>query len=140
MKNTIPLLKNKGIRPTTHRLAVGQFVLNTKTHPSAENVMKAVRRRYPAVSRATIYNVLDLFVKKGLLQRKLLREGMVVFDPLVEPHHHFIDEGTGAVFDVPLGACKMKPTAFLKKFDIRDYHIVIRGKLKNAKSLPLSKS
>lgn len=131
MKDTIFLLKTNGIRPTTHRLAVGQFILNTTTHPSAEDVLKTVKRRYPTISRATIYNVLDLFVRKGLLQRRLLREGRVVFDPLVKPHHHFIDESTGAIFDVPLEACKIKPTASLRRFDITDYHIVLRGKLKN---------
>lgn len=132
MKDTISFLKSKGIRPTTHRIAVGQYVLNTTTHPSAENVMKTVKRRYPTISRATIYNVLDLFVRKGLLQRKLLREGMVVFDPLVKPHHHFIDESTGAIFDVPLEACQIKSTASLRRFAISDYHIVMRGKLKKS--------
>lgn len=130
MRTAISLMKDKDIRPTTHRLAVAEFVLNTSSHPSADDVFKNVRKRSPLISRATVYNVLELFVKKGLLRRRLLREGMVIFDALVEPHHHFIDERTGAIIDVPHDACKIQPAASLRRFDIRDYHIVMRGKLK----------
>lgn len=130
MKDTLSFLKAKGIRPTLHRVAVGHYVLHTATHPSAEDVLKFVKRRYPAISRATIYNALDLFVRKGLLRRRNLKVGVVVFDPLMEPHHHFIDDGTGAIIDVPFNDCKIQPAASLKGFDIQEYHVIMRGKLK----------
>jgi Fe2+ or Zn2+ uptake regulation protein len=134
VKDIFSFLKAKGIRPTSHRLAVGEYIFNTATHPSAEDVLKTVKRRHPAISRATVYNVLDLFVRKGLLRRRLLREGMVVFDPMVEPHHHFIDEKTGAIFDVPLDACRIAPASFLDKFEIHEYHVVMRGSRKKSQA------
>lgn len=130
MKKTIALLRNKGIRPTNQRVAVGQFVLNATSHPRAEDVVRMIKKKFPFVSRASVYNTLDLFVRKGLLQKRLLKEDLFVYDPLVEPHHHFIDETTGSIIDVPLNACKIKPTASLRRYDIREYHIVMRGKKK----------
>jgi SAM-dependent methyltransferase len=49
------------------------------------------------VSRATVYNTLNLLVEKGLLKQLTLAEGRVVFDPNMERHHHFIDEVTGTI-------------------------------------------
>jgi Fe2+ or Zn2+ uptake regulation protein len=37
---------------------------------------------------------LNLFVEKGLLQRLTIAGDSVVFDPITETHHHFIDEET----------------------------------------------
>jgi hypothetical protein len=54
-----------------------------------------------------VYNTLNLFAEKGLLKPQPLREGVVVFDPHVKPHHHFIDEDTGKVIDVPWEALKV---------------------------------
>jgi Fe2+ or Zn2+ uptake regulation protein len=126
--NVIALLKSKNIRPTTHRVSVARFVLNATSHPAADEVLVAVRRACPTISRATVYNALELLVKGGLLRRRLLKPGAEVFDPLMAPHHHFIDEKTGAIFDLPLGACTIHPTAALRDYDIKEYHVVLRGR------------
>ena len=132
MEDIISLLEKKNIRPTAQRIAVAQFVLKSTAHPSADQIWEGVKRRSPAISRATCYNVLDLFVRKGLLKRQLLRPGMVVFDPLTEPHHHFIDSKTGKIYDIPLKAIKIKKTTALRDFDLKDYHIVMRGRKKSS--------
>ena len=49
-------------------LAVAAYVLHTTEHPSAEKVWASVRKNFPMVSRATVYNTLNLFVEKGLLR------------------------------------------------------------------------
>ena len=75
------LLMDHGINPSAQRVAVAQYVLHTDEHPSADEVWTRVRKRFPHVSRATIYNTLNLFVEKGLLRQFVLTEGRVVFDP-----------------------------------------------------------
>jgi len=59
-------------------------VLCTDEHPSADEVWNRVRRRFPHVSRATVYNTLNLFVEKGLFRQYILTEGRMVFDSEVE--------------------------------------------------------
>lgn len=128
--NLHDLLRDKGIQPSAQRLAVADYVLDTDQHPSADQVWAVVKESFPMISRATVYNTLNLFVEKGLLRQHVLAEGRVVFDPKVEPHHHFIDESTGAIHDVAWEAVEVRKVADLRGLDVREYQVVMRGKRK----------
>jgi Fur family iron response transcriptional regulator len=111
-------------------VAVASYVLHTHEHPSAELVFKRVRAQFPWISRATVYNTLNLFVEKGLLQRLTLAEDSIVFDPVTEMHHHFIDDESGVIHDVPWERVQVCNLDSLQGYDIRRYEVVLRGKLK----------
>src|SRR2546421_686024 len=104
MKDVVPVLKKAGVQPSAQRVAVAKYVLETHDHPSADEVWERVKKSFPMISRATVYNTLNHFVSKGLLARHVIAEGKVVFDCVVEPHHHFIDDDTGRIHDVPWDA------------------------------------
>jgi len=125
--DAIEALRRRGIQPSAQRVAVANFVLETSAHPSAEQVWARARRSLPVLSRATVYNTLNLFVKKGLLRQHVLAEGRVVFDPRTDRHHHFIDEATGAIHDVPWNALEVRNLRSLAGFEVRDYQVVMRG-------------
>ncbi|MBW2508388.1 MAG: transcriptional repressor [Deltaproteobacteria bacterium] len=120
-------LEEHGIRPTAQRLAIARFVLHTEAHPSADEVWDEVRVSFPMVSRATVYNTLNLFVGHGLLRPLVVTEGRVVFDPNVERHHHFIDEETGEIVDLPWNSLVVGRIDALQGFDVHDYQVVVRG-------------
>ena len=60
------ILREHEINPSAQRIAVARYVLHTDKHPSADEVWTKVKKRYPHISRATVYNTLNLFVEKGL--------------------------------------------------------------------------
>ena len=122
------VLDGKGIRRSAHRIAVAEKVLACDEHPSADEVWAMVKKSFPAISRATVYNSLNLFVKKGLLRELILAEGRIVFDPLIAPHHHFIDESTGRIYDVPWDAIDVAKVDKLRGFDVTEYQVVLRGR------------
>lgn len=124
----IELLRRHGIQPSAQRVAIAGFVLSSPEHPSADQVLARVQASLPMVSRATVYNTLNLFVEKGLLRQLDLAEGKVVFDPKVEPHHHFIDEASGAIHDIPWEALQVRDLERLQGFDVREYQVVLRGR------------
>src|SRR5689334_4826846 len=127
-------LRSRGVRPSAHRLAVAEYVLTTAEHPSADQVLERVRRRFPLLSRATVYNTLNLFVEKGLLRELVLSEGRVVFDPKLDRHHHFIDDETGQIEDVPWSALEVGDPAAIEGYDVREYMVVMRGKKRSRAS------
>lgn len=131
-KDTTTALRDNGIQPSAQRVAVGEYVLYTHEHPSADLVWKRVRERFPWISRATVYNTLNLFVEKGLLQRLNLSEDSVVFDPVTETHHHFIDEKSGAIHDVPWDRVQVCNIESLRDFDVHEYQVVMRGSVRNS--------
>jgi Fur family iron response transcriptional regulator len=124
----VQLLKDRGIQPSAQRVAVAEYALTTEEHPSADQVWARVKRSFPMISRATVYNTLNLFVAKGLLQPLVLSEGKVVFDPKTDRHHHFIDEDTGNIHDVPWSVLEVKNVQGLRGYDVREYQVVLRGR------------
>lgn len=129
MKRDLPtLLREHGIQPSAQRLAVAEYVLATDEHPSAEGVLHRAQARLPMISRATVYNTLNLFCAKGLLRQLVLAEGNIVFDCNVEQHHHFIDVDTGQIHDVPWEALRVSRVERLRGYDVREYMVVMRGR------------
>ena len=124
---TLSRLQEHGIQPSAQRLAVAEFVLQTSTHPSADEVWIAVQKSFPMISRATVYNTLNLFVEKTLLQELHISEGKVVFDPNTGRHHHFIDDTTGTIHDIPWDEVQVCNIENLKGFNVRDFQVLIRG-------------
>jgi len=122
------ILRQHHIQPSAQRLAVASYVLDTEDHPSADQVFVRVRRGHPGISRATVYNTLNRFVREGLLRTLVLSGGRVVFDPNVEPHHHFIDDATGRIHDVPWDALRVSRVDALPGVDVREYQVVLRGR------------
>ena len=121
-------LRDHGIQPSVQRVAVARYVLSTSDHPSADEVWQEVRRGLPVISRATVYNTLNLLVERGLLRAHVLAPRRVVFDPNLDRHHHFIDERTGQIHDVPWSAVQVGALADLPGFDVREYQVVMRGR------------
>jgi Fur family transcriptional regulator, iron response regulator len=128
------LLRARGVQPSSQRVAIAEYVLFTDEHPGADDVWERVKKALPVVSRATVYNTLNLFVEKGLLKQLVLAEGRVVFDPKVDKHYHFIDEVTGAIHDVPWDAVKVASSPQLPGFEITEYQVVLRGRVKTKRS------
>ncbi|MGB8331688.1 MAG: transcriptional repressor [Polyangiales bacterium] len=122
------LLEDHGIKPSAQRVAIAKYVLHTDEHPSADEIWARVSKAFPMISRATIYNTLNLFVDKGLLRLLVLTEGRLVFDSNVSRHHHFIDEDTGKIYDLPWDTLEVSRVERIKGFEVRDYQVLLRGK------------
>ena len=127
--DVVSLLRDHGVQPSAQRVAVGEYVLSTDAHPSADEVWAKVGKRL-LISRATVYNALNLLAEKGLIRALTLAGGRVVFDPKLDRHHHFIDEETGAIHDVPWEAVRVSDVEALapRGYDVREYQVVMRGR------------
>jgi Fe2+ or Zn2+ uptake regulation protein len=133
VRDSVTILQKHGIQPSAQRVAVADYVLKTVEHPSADLVWNRVKARVPYISRATVYNTLNLFVEKGLLRALQLAEDSVVFDPNVERHHHLVDEESGAIHDIPWDKVQVCNIEGLKGFEIHDYQVVMHGVRKSGR-------
>lgn len=132
--DVVHILEEHGIQPTAQRVAVAEYVLRTGEHPSADKVWAVVGENFPAISRATVYNTLNLFVEKGLLRELHLAPDSVLFDSNTERHHHFIDETTGQIYDIPWDQVEVSSNKPLPHFEVTDYQVVMRGRRRDARS------
>ena len=130
MNDSVTRLRKCGIQPTPQRIAVFEVITGAKTHPTADQVLEMVHTKCPTISRATVYNTLNLMVEKGLLKSQILREGTAVFDSNIAQHHHFIDEETGRIYDIPWDALKVTGEKSLSDYQVREFQVILRGKRK----------
>jgi Fe2+ or Zn2+ uptake regulation protein len=86
------------------------------------------------ISRATVHNTLNLFVDAGLLQRLLVGERRLVYDPDLSPHHHLVDEDTNVVHDIPWEALEIPTIESVEGFEVTNFQIVMRGRRKKISS------
>ena len=54
-----------GIRPTAQRVQIAELLLSAPQHLSAEQILASLRRAGARVSKATVYNTLNLFAATG---------------------------------------------------------------------------
>jgi Fur family iron response transcriptional regulator len=97
------LLRARGITPTAQRVRVGQILFACDQHLSADEVLRQLRAGGARVSKATVYNTLNLFSSKGLLRALSLDSNRCSFDSNVSPHFHCHVENTGELIDVAPG-------------------------------------
>ena len=98
------LLSEHGIQPTTQRMLVAELLFARDQHLTAEQVIQALAEGGTRVSKATVYNTLNLFAAKGLVKALQVDAERGLFDSNTAPHHHFHVEDTGELIDVPPGA------------------------------------
>jgi Fur family transcriptional regulator, iron response regulator len=80
------------------------LLLSAPQHLSAEQILASLRAAGARVSKATVYNTLNLFAAHGLIRQLSVDGSRAWFDSNVEPHYHFHDLDTGALTDVPVPA------------------------------------
>jgi Fur family peroxide stress response transcriptional regulator len=81
-------LKMSGVRMTPQRHAVLQFLLDTVSHPTADDIYKALESRFPSMSVATVYNNLKVFIDSGLVRELAYGDSSSRFDADMSNHYH----------------------------------------------------
>ena len=80
------------------------LLLSAPQHLSAEQILAQLRAAGARVSKATVYNTLNLFAEHGLIRQLSVDGSRAWFDSNVDPHYHFHDLSSGALIDVPVPA------------------------------------
>jgi len=95
-------LKTVGLRPTRQRLALARLLFEGgDRHVSAESLHEEAIAKHIPVSLATVYNTLHQFTSAGLLREVVVEPGRSYFDTNRHDHHHFFNETTGRLMDIP---------------------------------------
>ena len=67
---------------------------------SAEQILSDLRERGSRISKATVYNTLNLFSQHGIAREVAVDPSRLVYDSTTEPHHHFYNVDTGELIDI----------------------------------------
>jgi Fur family transcriptional regulator, peroxide stress response regulator len=128
------VLEAKGLRPTSQRVVILDYLQHIFNHPTAEEVFEAVQEKLPVkLSKATLYNTLNSLVEVGLVKTVSVEAGKIRYDANIEAHHHFVDTSTGVIHDIPWEKVSELCESLGSGYQIQDYSITFFG-LKNPHS------
>ena len=100
LSNITTLLKQHDINPTAQRLEIARILFSRPQHLSADQVLKAINTYNTSVSKATVYNTLNLFAEKRLLRQVIVDPSRIFYDSNTGVHYHFYNEDTGELRDL----------------------------------------
>ncbi len=95
------VLDKYGILPTPQRLEIATILLQRPQHLSADQIINRLRGGGSSVSKATVYNTLNLFSERGLVKEVMVDPVRKFYDSATHPHHHFYNVDTGNLSDIP---------------------------------------
>ena len=125
-------LISKGLKVTPQRLIVFKTILNMRNHPTADNIIKAIKVDHPNISTGTIYKIVDKLVEKKMIKKIKTDKDIMRFDPTIEHHHHLYCTNSDRIedyFDAEMDEL-LKEYFSRKKisgFDIKNIKLQILG-------------
>ena len=129
MENILTKYKGKGFRLTPQRIAILRFLEGNTSHPTAEDICREVKRKYPTISFATVYNTLQTLKESGNVMEITIDPIRKHYDPNTNPHHHIVCVECNEIRDVFVnysGILRL-PSQVLKEFQILGNHIDFYG-------------
>ncbi len=119
--------KDIGLKLTPQRIAILDYLDGNKDHPSAEDIYKAVSKRFPTMSFATVYNTLETLRQRSSLLELTIDPDKKRFDPNTEPHHHLICIRCKKIIDIHIRYNLEVPDSDRKGFELTGNHVEFYG-------------
>ena len=125
------LIQKKELGPrlkrTPQRLAILDYLEGNTSHPSADEIYRAVSKKYLSLSVATVYNTLNMLAKSGLLRELTIDHGRKRYDPDTSSHHHLICVLCGKIVDIPGTIAVNLPAEIAQNYSLLGNHIEFYG-------------
>lgn len=102
MEPAIRHLTQHGIRPSMQRVAIMQYLMEHRTHPTVDMIYSDLQKTLPTLSRTTVYNTLEVLAHNRAIRTLHIDKRNVRYDGFVEPHAHFMCSRCGKIADVDL--------------------------------------
>lgn len=126
-KDKLNFYKSLGLKLTPQRLAILEYLENNRSHPSAEDIYNALKPNFPSMSFATVYNTMEVLVKKGLVKELSIESTRKRFDAAIHPHHHFFCKGCKKVIDIENIKDNIEIPEEIKDCKLEEYQIIFFG-------------
>ncbi len=93
----IAFLKGRRLRKTPERLAILAQVVATGAHFEAEDILRSLEASGYHVSRATVYNTIDLLCQCGIVRRLIFSVHRSCYELTGRSHIHLVCNACGRI-------------------------------------------
>jgi Fur family peroxide stress response transcriptional regulator len=94
------ICRETGIAVTHQRQVLYEVMKTMHGHPSPEEVYARVKKKVPAISLATVYKNIHLFVESGVFREVSMHHGSVRVEMNREAHHHMVCSRCRKIADI----------------------------------------
>ena len=116
-------------RQTVQKIRIMEYLMSTKSHPTAEDVYAVVSKEIPTISLSTVYRNLNVMAEDGeILKFEVGNEAH--FDADISFHHHVYCKVCKNVFDLfdDSIADYIKENVSIPEFIIESTSLIFTGK------------
>lgn len=123
-------MKSLHVRITPQRVAVLDYLVNSKLHPTANEIYQGIKHRFPGMSLATVYNNLNFLCENKLVRELTYSNASSRFDGDTTEHAHIICDSCGGIADFHHPLLKNIETLAQQttSFEVRHHRLEIYGK------------
>jgi len=97
-----------GIQPTYQRIQIVKYLMENRNHPTADSIYRDMSAELPTLSRATVYNTVNLLVEKNLLGELNITGTETHYDYYFRDHQHFLCIRCGRIYDISVDCSLMQ--------------------------------
>ena len=119
-------LESKDVKPTFQRMAVMNYLLENKVHPTVDMIHRSLVSQIPTISKTTVYNTLETLLESGLVKMVLISPTEIRYDAETKDHHHFFCKKCGKIEDVCI-ECKNAKKAQVSGNTVEEVHGYFKG-------------
>src|SRR5690625_7209387 len=98
-QSEINTLKESVVRITPQRHAVLEYLLASMILPTADDIYKALKGKFPNMSVATAYNNLRILSEIGLVSELTYEDDSSRYDSNIDDQYHIVCKYLGIVVD-----------------------------------------
>lgn len=112
------------IRPSFQRCRIYQVLAGRKTHPTIDEIYQALLPEIPSLSKTTIYNTMELFIREQIVQPLSIEGNLLRYDADISSHGHFQCLECGKVYDFALTETEIPE---LRGFEVKNRNYFFKG-------------
>lgn len=113
------------IKPSAQRIAIMEYLLSHRTHPTVDTIYNDLVDTMPTLSRTTVYNTLRLLGENNAILELTIDKRTAHYDGDTSPHSHFQCKRCGRIIDIPLQKVDVEQTEH--DFVIQETEVYYRG-------------
>ena len=125
--NARDYLEKCGIKPSLQRIAIVEYLMENRIHPTADDIYHALCIQVPTLSKTTVYNTMRLFAEQGAVLPLVIDDKNVRFDIDTSCHAHFQCCACNRVFDIPVEKIGLLNTKQIGDLYVTETHLYYKG-------------
>jgi Fur family peroxide stress response transcriptional regulator len=126
LEGYVEILKKHSLKITPQRLEILKYLDRHKTHPTANEIYTALKKKNPSLSKTTVYNSLDALIKNNIINELTISRSELRYDYKETMHQHFLCKRCGKIIDIDV-ECPNLNKMLNGKHKIEEVHGYFKG-------------